>query len=139
MPVAEPDRRPWPETTVAGLRLALRDNGDPWVLFEHGTCVVVTDHVEDADLQQRAVQVLQRFGPVHAGSPAGDFDIVSLTRVRAYAITSHHPNVLTFVDPRELQWTDEVEVGLHGRSKRDRDGRELRVVHVESGARASGR
>lgn len=55
-------------------------------------------------------------------------------------MTGDHPDVLTHVAPDEHDGTagaPDIAVGLHGRSKRHRDGAELRVVHVED-ARAGG-
>nr|MDT0658652.1 hypothetical protein [Micromonospora sp. DSM 115978] len=42
-----------------------------WVLFTHGTCVVLVD--PGNDLADQAIAILREYGPVHAGSPAGDF------------------------------------------------------------------
>ncbi|CAM5725385.1 hypothetical protein SGLAM104S_05595 [Streptomyces glaucescens] len=47
-----------------------------WVLFEHGTCVVVT--APEGDLAERATEILREFGPVHAGSSAGDFGVIDV-------------------------------------------------------------
>ncbi|MCA9795773.1 MAG: hypothetical protein KC910_28390, partial [Candidatus Eremiobacteraeota bacterium] len=44
-----------------------------WVLFEHGTVVFVLE--AQGDLAARAIDVLREFGPVHVGSPAGDFGV----------------------------------------------------------------
>jgi hypothetical protein len=39
--------------------------------------------------------------------------------------------VLTYVGPDEVTDSSDLAVGLYGRNKRDVDGRELQVVHVE--------
>jgi hypothetical protein len=47
-------------------------------------------------------------------------------------VTGHHPDVLTYVSPTEAEEdASTLAVGLTGRSKRDRDGTELNVIHVE--------
>ena len=43
-----------------------------WVLFAHGTCVVLAGPAED--LAGQATGILRVYGPVHPGSPTGDFD-----------------------------------------------------------------
>jgi hypothetical protein len=100
-----------------------------WALFRHGTCVILTDPA--GDLASRAVEILGEFGPVHVGSPAGDFSVVELADHLGWVVTGHHPDVLNFVSLQEVPGPDDLRVGLLGRSKRDRDGRELEVVHVE--------
>jgi len=100
-----------------------------WALFEHGTCVVLT--APDGDLSEQAEGILREFGPVHAGSAAGDFTVIDLVDTEGWAVTCHHPDVLTYVAPDEIEEHTDIAVGLYGRSKRDRDGTELRVVHVE--------
>ncbi|MFF9869548.1 hypothetical protein ACF1G0_29800 [Streptomyces sp. NPDC013953] len=38
-----------------------------WVLFEHGTCVVLT--APDGDLAEQATEILREFGPVQQALP----------------------------------------------------------------------
>jgi hypothetical protein len=101
----------------------------PWVLFAHGTCVVLVEPAED--LADQAVAILREYGPVRPGSPAGDFTTIDLSATPGWVVTGHHPDVLAYVAPDEVPETSDVIVGLTGRAKRDRDGRELTVVHVE--------
>jgi hypothetical protein len=100
-----------------------------WVLFAHDTCVVLTEPSED--LAAQAVALLREYGPVHAGSPAGDFNIITLESAPGWVVAGHHPDVLTYVAPGEVTEANDLTVGLTGRGKRDRDGHELQVVHVE--------
>jgi hypothetical protein len=101
-----------------------------WVLFEHGTCVIVVDPAED--LAGQAVEILREYGPVVAGTPAGDFNTITLDAAPGWVVTGHHPDVLTYVSPTEAEEdASTLAVGLTGRSKRDRDGTELNVIHVE--------
>jgi hypothetical protein len=75
---------------------------------------------------------MREWGPVHAGSPAGDFSVIKLEGHPGWVVTCHHPEVLTYVAPDELNADpSEVEVGLFGRGKREADATDLIVVHVE--------
>ncbi len=73
------------------------------------------------------------WGPVHVGSPAGDFSTVTLTGYPGWVVTCHHNDILTYVAPGELtpSETESVAVGLLGRSKRDQDSSELQIIHVQ--------
>lgn len=107
----------------------LPDPRKSWVLFEHGTCVVLTD--PDGGLADRATEILAEFGPSRAGTPAGDFGVIDLKDADGWVVTGHHNDVLTYVGPDEPRDPSELSVGLFGRSKRHQDGTALRVVHVE--------
>ncbi|MFD9002994.1 hypothetical protein ACFV0T_18765 [Streptomyces sp. NPDC059582] len=107
----------------------LADPRKSWVLFEHGTCVVLT--APDGELADQATEILGEFGSVHAGSAAGDFGVIDLKDVEGWVVTGHHNDVLTYVGLDEPRDQSEIAVGLLGRSKRHRDGTELRIVHVE--------
>ncbi|NYI06811.1 hypothetical protein [Allostreptomyces psammosilenae] len=100
-----------------------------WVLFENGTCVVLTEPAEDLDAQAR--DILREFGPARAGGPAGDFGVIVPQGAEGWVVTGWHPDVLTYVAPSEVNGTDQLRIGLTGRAKRSRDGGELRVVHTE--------
>jgi hypothetical protein len=105
--------------------------GRGWVLFEHGTYVVSTRAL--FDMKAAALQILREWGPVRVGSPAGDFAVIKLRNVPGWVIACHHPDVLTYVAPDELPPDPpDLHVGLFGRNKRDRDARELTVIHEES-------
>ncbi|MEV7230904.1 hypothetical protein AB0M79_28355 [Polymorphospora sp. NPDC051019] len=112
-------------------RRIIRGDGKSWVAFARGTCVVLPEPGPDADLAAEAVEILREYGPVHAGSPAGDFGTITLDPGPGWVVYGHHNDVLTYVGPDEVQDTSAVAVGLLGRGKRDTDGRELQVVHVE--------
>ncbi|WP_030884220.1 hypothetical protein [Streptomyces sp. NRRL F-5053] len=109
----------------------LADPHKSWVLFEHGTCVVLT--APEGELAEQATGILREFGPVHAGSSAGDFGMIDPEDVEGWVVTGQHNDVLTYVGPDEPGDQSQIAVGLCGRSKRHRDGTELNVVHVEDG------
>ncbi|WP_353946925.1 hypothetical protein ABII15_00520 [Streptomyces sp. HUAS MG91] len=107
----------------------LADSRKSWVLFEHGTCAVLT--AADGELAEQAIELLKQFGPVRAGSSAGDFGVLDLKGIEGWLVTGQHNDVLTYVGPDEPQDQSHISVGLLGRSKRHLDGTELRVVHIE--------
>ncbi|MET7451544.1 hypothetical protein ABZT03_06530 [Streptomyces sp. NPDC005574] len=117
------------EALIDVWRRLLTDPRKSWVLFEHGTCVVLT--ASEGDLAEQATEILRKFGPAHAGSSAGDFSVIDVRDVEGWVVTGHHHDVLTYVGPDEPHDRSEIAAGLSGRSKRHRDGTELRAVHVE--------
>jgi hypothetical protein len=116
------------ESVIATWRQLLHP-GRSWVLFANGTCVILME--PDGDLAGQARDLLREFGPVQAGTPAGDFTTIDLDDAPGWAVTCHHPDILTYVADDELEADDDLTVGLFGRGKRDQDGHELVVVHVE--------
>jgi hypothetical protein len=120
------------ERYVETMRAVLTGAGKSFVLFENGTVVVFVDAAADVDLEAAAEDLLASFGPVQVGSSAGDFGVLVLPDDRGWAVTSHHPDVLTLLLPDEISAdAGELAVGVIGRSKRGRDAEALRVVHIE--------
>ncbi|WP_026405229.1 hypothetical protein [Actinomadura rifamycini] len=118
------------EELVAVWRDVITGDHKSWVLFEHGTCVILMEPEDDLAVQ--ATGLLREFGPVQAGTPAGDFGTIDLDAAPGWAVYGHHNDVLTYVAPEEVgDEPSDLAVGLLGRSKRDQDGKELTVVHVE--------
>ena len=100
-----------------------------WVLFANGTCVILME--PEADLQSQAVELLREYGPVHAGSTAGDFSAINLDNDPGWVVTCHHPDILTYVSAEDAgDNPNDLAVGLLGRSCRDTDGAYLEVIHV---------
>jgi hypothetical protein len=101
-----------------------------WVLFEHGTCVILMAPGEA--LEAQAIETMKAWGPVHAGSTSGDFSVIRLVNGSGWVITGHHPDVLNHVAPDEVvEGAKDFVIGLVGRAKRDRDAASLHVVHIE--------
>lgn len=117
------------ETLIDAWRRLLTGSGKSWVLFEHGTCVVVEDPVGDP--VERATGILREYGPVQVATPSGDFRVLELNGGEGWLVTGHHPDVVTFVPLADSEDQSHLAVGILGRGRRDQDGRELRVVHVE--------
>ncbi len=101
-----------------------------WVLFENGTCVILMK--PEHDLRSQAIELMKEWGPVHVGSSAGDFSIITLDNDVGWVVTSHHNDILTFVglDDADDDPTD-LLVGLLGRSLRNQDAESLVIIHVE--------
>ncbi|MEU9343785.1 hypothetical protein AB0D74_21515 [Streptomyces sp. NPDC048278] len=118
------------QTLIDAWRRLLSGSGKSWVVFEHGTCVVVEHPV--GDLAEQAVGILREFGPMHVATTAGDFRVLELQQGEGWLVTSHHPDVVTFVPRDDPEEPSHLAVGILGRSRRDRDGTELRVVHAEA-------
>ena len=112
-------------------RRVILDPQKSWVLFENGTCVILVEPGED--LAAQATALMREWGPVHAGSPAGDFNVIVLPDDLGWAVGCHHHDILTFVGPEEVlaDEASDLVVGLLGRSKRDQDAHGLGVIHVE--------
>lgn len=102
-----------------------------WVAFSHGTVVILPAPAPDADLAVEATEILRTWGPVHAGTSAGDFGTLVLNPGPGWAVYGHHPDMFTYVAPEEVSDTSNLVVGMFGRGKRDKDAHTLQVVHVE--------
>ncbi|WP_017588671.1 hypothetical protein [Nocardiopsis ganjiahuensis] len=124
------------ETTalVDAWRRLLINPDATWVLFEHGTCVVLTSPGED--LRAQALDLLREYGPILPGSPAGDFDVIHPDSAEGWVVTGHHADILTYVPPEAVTEESDLAIGLHGRDRRHRDAADPRIVHVEDGRTA---
>ncbi len=101
-----------------------------WVLFENGTIVILME--PELDLRNQAISLMEKFGKVSAGNPAGDFSVINLSNDEGYAVTCHHPDILTYVSPSEIEENaEDWKIGLVGRSKRNEDAHDLEIIHIE--------
>jgi hypothetical protein len=118
------------EQLIAAWRGIINGPEKSWVLFGNGTCVILMR--PQGDLAEQARELLREWGPVQAGTPAGDFATIKLD-AGGWAVTGHHNDILTYVGPDEFESEEpsDLLVGLLGRSRRAQDAEELRVIHVE--------
>jgi len=102
-----------------------------WVLFKHGTCVILPEAVKS--LESRAIELMKQYGPVYIASPAGDFTTIKLINDPGWVVAGHHPDILTYVSSGELATgkASDLVIGLLGRGKCDQDAKELSIIHVE--------
>ena len=105
--------------------------GKPWVVFRYGTCVILMNGAASKeDATAKATQIISEYGPVFAGTPAGDFNIIENSAAEGIIVTGWHDDVLNFVGKDEDGGNPLVNA-LAGRNKRDQDGRNPEVLHVE--------
>src|SRR5688500_2809629 len=104
-----------PESLIDIWRRIIIGETKSWVLFRHGTCVILVQ--PEAELAAQALRLMEEYGPVHAGSPAGDFSTVKLTNDPGWVVTCHHPDILTYVAPGEVnnRATNDLTLGLLGK------------------------
>ncbi|OJJ53355.1 hypothetical protein ASPSYDRAFT_36298 [Aspergillus sydowii CBS 593.65] len=122
-----------PEDLAAIWRDILQNDKKSWVLFEHGTCVILMEPT--GDLAAQATEFLSKWGPVHVATPSADFQCMELDGepVSGWIVAGQHPDVLNYILPEDAEraGSGDLQVGLLGRSNRDADGNELKVIHVE--------
>ncbi|MDO8583062.1 MAG: hypothetical protein Q7R51_00855 [bacterium] len=108
----------------------LKGNFVGWVIFSHGTCVVVP-HIDKA-IRDDAISILQKYGKVIPGTPLGDFNITSLKDSLGWVVTGGSPDILNFIAIDETkEKSDDVKIGLLARKRKELDAKELKVIHVE--------
>lgn len=118
------------EDFVAIWRKIIQGDSKSWVMFEHGSCLILMEPKDD--LTTQAKEIMRKWGPVHAGSPAGDFSVISMTEHPGWVVTGHHPDMLNYVNPSEISGAiNDAKIGLLGRSRRDKDAKSLNIVHIE--------
>lgn len=105
----------------------IADQQKVWVVFEHGTCVILVEPSQD--LQKQAKELLAEYGPVHPGSSFGDFSVSELEDYPGWVVFGHHPDILNYVPPDDTAPSDLV-IGLIGRGHRDQDAQNLNIVYV---------
>jgi hypothetical protein len=123
-----------PKTLIEHVKQAINPRFTHWVLFSNGTYIIIED-MTISDEGAFAKKIMREYGPVHAGSPAGDFSVTHLSRTEGWVVSGHYYGMYTYVDPSELkqagvQNPSDVDVGLFGRRKRENDGKECRIIFV---------
>jgi len=102
----------------------------PWVLFNNGTCVTLMN--PESDLQNQAIQILFKYGPLYPATGSNEFAVRRMSGYPGYMVHGHHPDILVYVSPADVEKNaDDVTIGKFGLARRDKDGRELHVIHVE--------
>lgn len=106
-----------------------------WVLFSHGTVVTIPNAVDESTVKEEAIKLLKEYGPVYAGTPHGDFNVLTCQKGPGWMVTSHHSSICTFVGLSDIQLgANDLQIGLFGRNNRHLDSQDLEVilVHLES-------
>ena len=119
---------------VEYVRLAINPAFSNWVLFKNGTYIIFDDVDGSTDVAAAALKLMKEFGSVVVGGPAGDFEVFHLDETEGWVVGGHGYGMYTYVHPAELASVDpnDVEIGLLGRSKRDIDGTDLKILYVNS-------
>lgn len=118
------------ESLIETWRKIILGEEKSWVLFENGTVVILME--PQTDLSAQAAELMQEWGKVLVGTPAGDFSIIKLEDDPGWVVTCHHPDILNYVSAEEIgKDANDWKIGLRGRSKRDEDATDLNAIHVE--------
>ncbi len=97
-----------------------------WVVFEHGTCVILYHHPKD--LRTEAIEVLEKYGTVASGSSSADFTVTKIDD--GWIITGDQPGILNYVSEDEGSEKEDYEIGLIGRNQKEQDGKELKIIYA---------
>ncbi len=101
-----------------------------WVLFKNGTCVMLLS--PDGDIRAQSIKILKEHGLVIAGTPSGDFEVTKIPDINGWVITGDYPGIMIYVSSEEVdKKNSDFEIGMIGRSKRERDSKELEIIYVE--------
>ena len=119
---------------IEHVKLAINPKFQDWVLFENDTYIIFDDISTIENVKEEALQLMKEFGPVSAGGPAGDFNVIHLTLTEGWLVSGHGYGMYTYVHPSELdnESPNDLEIGLYGRSKRDSDGQNPQIIHINS-------
>jgi len=112
-------------------RTIIQDEGKSWVLFENGTCLILSEPQEN--LTEQALKIMGEWGPVNVASAAGSFKVTKLQDKSGWIVTGHYPDMLNYVGPEDLRKgnSSDLIIGLLGRGKRESDAQSLNIIHVE--------
>lgn len=97
-----------------------------WVIFEHGTCVIIYNHL--GDLKTEATRVLQKYGSITPGTESADFTVLKVDS--DWIVAGNQPGILNYVSEDKGTGKEDYEIGLIGRNQREEDSKELQIVYV---------
>lgn len=120
------------EELLAHVRLAINPQFEDWVLFKNGTYVIFDDASMIADIREEASAEMKEFGPIQIGAAGGDFGVTYLDKTKGWVVSGHGYGMYTYVHPSEIDSIEptDLEIGMFGRAKRDLDGQNPEIVHV---------
>lgn len=136
----KPDNQKHKEMTEADLlnhiKLTINPKFQDWVLFKNGTYIIFDNIDIIPDLKSEAIKSMKEFGPVYAGGSAGDFGVTHLNNTEGWIVSGHGYGMYTYVNPSELksEKPNDAEIGLFGRNKRDLDGKNPVIIHINRNA-----
>lgn len=114
------------------VRLSINPKFQDWVLFKNGTYIIFENADEISNLESIALKFMEEFGPVYTGERSEDFDVTDLKNTEGWIVSGHGYGMYTYVSPQEIKskTLDIVDIGLYGRGKRDLDGRDPVIIHI---------
>ncbi|MBP2615355.1 hypothetical protein [Chryseobacterium jejuense] len=116
------------------IKLTINPKFQDWILFKNDTYIIFDDITIVANVQDEAIKLMKEFGPVFAGGSAGDFNVIHLNSTEGWLVSGHGYGMYTYVHPSELdnETPNDLEIGLYGRSKRNLDGENPEIVHINT-------
>ena len=99
-----------------------------WVVFEHGTCVIL--YHSKGNLETEAKEVLQKYGTVYPGSSSADFTVLKVDS--GWIVTGDQPGILNYVLEDEGGGKEDWEIGLIARDKKEQDMKDLKIIHIQT-------
>lgn len=121
------------EALINHVKLAINPQFENWILFENGTYIIIEDILNEKEIETQGLEKMNKFGPVHGGGPAGDFGTITLDKTDGWVVSGHGYGMYTYVHPLELnkeEAPEDYEIGLYGRSKRNLDGLNPRIICI---------
>ena len=120
------------EALIEHVKLAINPHFKDWVLFKNGTYIIIENLEKGETIEALAMQKMKEFGPIHVGSPAGDFNTITLNKTEGWVIAGHGYGMYTYVHPSEVEDPEAQDyvIGLFGRNKRDEDGQHPEIIYV---------
>jgi len=84
------------------------------------------------NVKEQAEKILREHGLVVPGTPSEDFEVTRIPEIKGWVVTGDYPGIMMYVSNEETGGKrSDFDIGMIGRSKRERDSKELEVVHVE--------
>lgn len=129
-------------------RAIITDVIPAWVMFSHGTVVVLRDLPESSKkdvIQSHAIKIMEKYGKVYPGSASGDVNVYPgkhpVTQKQSWIVRFWHEDIWVYVDIEDMDQMSEIPnpfpnqsvVGYFGRDIRQMDAEELQIVHTEFG------
>lgn len=121
---------------IAHVKLAILPGLQNWVLFSNGSYIILPDSLKN-DPQKNALKIMKEHGPVHPGSPSGDFSVIPLTKTEGWSVAADYFGLYTYVHPGDLARAaimnpSEMDIGLFGRRKRNQDAQDLKIIFINN-------
>lgn len=115
---------------IKHVTLSINPKFQDWVLFQNGTYIIFENADAIDNLKEETIRLIEKFGPVSIGNSSEDFDVTSLNKTEGWIVSCHGYGIYTYVSPQEIKSKNVNQIGLFGRNKRDLDGKNPIVIHI---------